>query len=113
MVYYCAYGICRNSNLKRPDLSFHTFPSEPKRRKKWTECCQRKDKEFKVTQHSSVCSLHFKKDDFKVTLTGRRMLKPTAVPNSIENVKKMEESTTSKRNVERGNGKTVFQFVNM
>ena len=81
MVYYCAVALCTNSSKNRPDLSFHTFPKDAKRRRVWKIFCRRADKEFKISRHSSVCKEHFKEDDFRKTLTGRVELKNTVKPS--------------------------------
>ncbi len=36
---------------------------------------------FRITERTKICSLHFKVDDFKKSLTGRRTLKDEAVPS--------------------------------
>lgn len=81
MVYYCAVALCTNSSKNRPDLSFHIFPKDAKRRRVWKIFCRRADKEFKISRHSSICKEHFKEDDFRKTLTGRVELKNTVKPS--------------------------------
>ena len=82
MVYYytCAVALCTNSSKNRPDLSFHLFPKDAKRRRVWKIFCRRADKEF-ISRHSSICKEHFKEDDFRKTLTGRVELKNTVNPS--------------------------------
>ena len=36
---------------------------------------------FRITERTKICSLHFKADDFKKSLTGRRTLKDEAIPS--------------------------------
>ena len=39
-------------------------PEAAKRRKKWVDFVKRKRAKWEPTRHSSICSQHFKKDDF-------------------------------------------------
>lgn len=90
MVYYCAVALCTNGSLKNPGLSFHAFPGEKKRRRMWKIFCRRAD-QFEVSSNSTICCQHFKVDDFKRTLTKRRVLKPTAFPSIFQSTTGHEE----------------------
>lgn len=61
-------------------MSWHCIPGEPKLRKAWLVAIKR-DPPFNIST-ASVCSKHFKEDDFlKNIASGRRMLTDTAVPS--------------------------------
>jgi hypothetical protein len=64
-------------------ISFHKFPEDEELFRKWIVAIRRDiGKEFKVTEHTRVCSRHFKSRDYVASLTGRkRTLKTTAVPS--------------------------------
>jgi len=64
-------------------ISFHKFPEDRELFRKWIVAIQRDvGKEFRVTDHTRVCSRHFKLSDYLASLTGRKKnLKPTAVPS--------------------------------
>ena len=63
---HCAVYGCRNSNVKDKDkgISLHTFPKESTLRNKWAFAMNRKG--FQPNNSSSVCSVHFKPEDFEV-----------------------------------------------
>ena len=86
---HCCVPGCSNRRDKHPDLSFHTFPlGNEALRKRWIAGIRRDEgADFKVTQSTVVCSIHFASDDFIVHpgeagLKKRvcRRLKPGAVP---------------------------------
>ena len=60
-------------------ISFHTFPEEKQLFMKWIVAIRRDiGKHFHVTEHTRVCSRHFKPSDYLPSLAGRkRTLKPT------------------------------------
>uniref|UniRef100_A0A3Q3JKN7 THAP-type domain-containing protein n=1 Tax=Monopterus albus TaxID=43700 RepID=A0A3Q3JKN7_MONAL len=55
----------RNARTKEQGITFHTFPKDKVRRKAWTLALRRKD--FVPSNHSVVCSCHFKPEDFDTT----------------------------------------------
>lgn len=59
---HCSAYQCSNRRSKRPDLSFHAFPSDPAVRAKWVQAVRRA--EFVVTQGKCLCSEHFTSDCF-------------------------------------------------
>ena len=62
---YCAANDCSNSNKdKDKGISLHTFPKESTLRNKWAFAMNRKG--FQPNNYSSVCSVHFKPEDFEV-----------------------------------------------
>ena len=87
--YYCAVPQCGNRSTDKT-LSFHRFPVEPIRLKKWIIAIKRDiGVNFQVTTHTRVCSSHFRKEDYlptsgsdpSDTSTQRRQLVPCAVPS--------------------------------
>ncbi|KAL4153523.1 hypothetical protein QTP88_001356 [Uroleucon formosanum] len=80
MVNYCTAFNCTSSSDVRGDLSFHKFPLKEKERlQKWVHAVRRKD--FKPTSSSTLCSLHFNKNDFYLAVvSGKQMLKKSAIP---------------------------------
>jgi len=47
----------------------------------WLTTIQKKIKNFTRTEHSVLCSQHFTEDCFTITSSGKRYLKPNAVPS--------------------------------
>jgi len=81
----CAAAFCKNNaeNVKKRGLNitFHSFPSDDSL-PKWIDFCKR-DEHWKPTKISTVCSLHFKPDDYQMaksslpqTLPVLKRLKP-------------------------------------
>lgn len=64
-------------------ISFHKFPEDRELFRKWIVAIRRDvGKEFRVTDHTRVCSRHLKSSDYLTSVTGRKKsLKPTAVPS--------------------------------
>ena len=60
-----AYGCNNNSKeCKDKGISLHMFPKDPTLREQWAFAMKRKG--FKPTKNSSVCSVHFRPEDFEV-----------------------------------------------
>uniref|UniRef100_A0A453YZ31 THAP-type domain-containing protein n=1 Tax=Anopheles gambiae TaxID=7165 RepID=A0A453YZ31_ANOGA len=89
----CAAAFCKNNaeNVKKRGLNitFHSFPSDDSL-PKWIDFCKR-DEHWKPTKISTVCSLHFKPDDYQMaksslpqTLPVLKRLKPYAIPSLIQ-----------------------------
>ena len=66
---YCAANGCSNIH-KDKGISLHMFPKDPTLKEKWLFAMNRKG--FQPTKSSSVCSVHFKPEDFEV---GEKSLK--------------------------------------
>ena len=60
-------------------MSFHAFPKTGEKRGRHFSC-RHADKQFEVSPHSTICSLHFTPDDFK-KLTNITKLKFIATPS--------------------------------
>ena len=85
MPQHCCVPGCKKK-VKEEDgvkISFHKFPEDRKLFRKWIVAIRRDvGKEFRVTDHTRVCSRRFKSSDYLTSLTGReKSLKPTAVPS--------------------------------
>ncbi|CAH8542980.1 unnamed protein product [Schistosoma bovis] len=83
----CCFAGCHNRTDDGRGLSFFRFPRrDAARTASWIKACGRK--EFVPSQHSRVCSQHFKYDDFERDIRSELMvighkrlrLKETAVP---------------------------------
>ena len=100
MVYKCAAFGCKSGSKSNTDdscVTFYAFPSDPQLREKWIKANPRKD--FVVTKHSRLCSLHFHSSDFVDVRTDtnksraqqksgtplRRILKNGVVPSVFHN----------------------------
>ena len=63
-------------------VSHFKFPDDPLRRKKWIHAIRRDEGVyFQIQEWTKVCSRHFREYDFIKTLSGRRDLRPNAVPS--------------------------------
>ncbi|XP_073708797.1 uncharacterized protein e2f6 isoform X2 [Garra rufa] len=81
---HCCVPLCSASSKFNSVLSFHSFPTDEERRKKWICNIQRKD--LIITSHMRVCSRHFESENMKEPSTpkGRRVLKKGAVPTLFQ-----------------------------
>ncbi|XP_039286978.1 peroxynitrite isomerase THAP4 isoform X2 [Nilaparvata lugens] len=82
----CAYG-CTNSFRKNVDaknkISFHHFPKDPETRKKWILAT--KWKNFNPNEHTYICSVHFKFEDYYPRYaSGLRKLRENVVPSIFD-----------------------------
>ncbi|XP_035239884.1 uncharacterized protein LOC118208975 [Anguilla anguilla] len=78
---WCCVPMCKNSKQKQPYLSFHCFPEEKDRRRKWVQAIRREEGPlFKITKSTHVCSLHFKEGDVYLTPGGINRVRGDAVP---------------------------------
>ncbi|XP_013141853.1 PREDICTED: zinc finger protein 665-like isoform X2 [Papilio polytes] len=87
----CIVQNCTNDTkrtTKRHGITFHMFPKEASLRTKWLEALGKMDWEPKY--RSSVCSEHFRSEDFYKTKFGLRKIKNGAIPvheqDSIEDL---------------------------
>ena len=63
-------------------VSHFKFPDDPLRRKKWIHAIRRDEGVyFQIQEWTKVCSRHFREYDFIKKLSGRRDLRPNAVPS--------------------------------
>uniref|UniRef100_A0A2S2PFK7 THAP domain-containing protein 2 n=1 Tax=Schizaphis graminum TaxID=13262 RepID=A0A2S2PFK7_SCHGA len=74
----CIKPTLKSSNSK---ISFHVFPTCPKKRLVWIQRCKLMNQE--VLPRHKICSFHFKPTCFKVNAK-RRILHPDAVPTIFE-----------------------------
>lgn len=63
-------------------ISFFRFPKDESRRKLWENKIRRKD--FKVTDHTYICSKHFTVENFDSNKFGGTWLKKDAIPTIFE-----------------------------
>ncbi|KPJ07591.1 hypothetical protein RR48_11147 [Papilio machaon] len=81
----CSVQNCTNDTkrtTKSDGITFHMFPREPSLRTKWIEALSIMDWEPK--DRSTVCSEHFRSEDFYETKCGLRKIKTGAVPVVIQ-----------------------------
>ena len=89
----CVPGCVSNSKAAQcADVSFHSFPTDPSRRRAWIGRVRRDvGPHFSLNSHTKVCSRHFQEHDFYpgdrrrsgVICHERRKLKPDAVPSTF------------------------------
>lgn len=79
---HCCVPLCSASGRYNTSISFHRFPKDARIRAKWVHRVRRTG--FTVTQHTKVCSRHFKPDDIQISEKGRRALVAGAVPSLFE-----------------------------
>lgn len=81
---HCCVPLCSASSKFNSVLSFHSFPTDEERCKKWI--CNIRRKDLIIPSHIRVCSRHFKREDVKEPSTpkGRRLLKKGAVPTLFQ-----------------------------
>ncbi|XP_076002817.1 uncharacterized protein LOC142995593 isoform X2 [Genypterus blacodes] len=91
-VHFClAYG-CDSSSYVHTQLSFHRFPKEPERRRRWLAVAQRDEGSLRT--NSYLCSRHFEPSCFTLK-DGQLALTQDAVPTIIP-VTAQEEEVTDK-----------------
>ena len=95
MVKYYTVAVCRNGNHNRPELTYFTFPEEHDRRRKWVAFCKRADKKFKNLVDPKICSMHFKKTDVNVSISGRKSV--TGCPTIFDPTSTKKTSARAKR----------------
>lgn len=72
MVTGCAVALCHNRSKKRPDLSYLCFPARPNEWQNWEVFCKWADKKFKTLGNLRIYSLHFKKSDIEISVSGSK-----------------------------------------
>ena len=100
MVKYCAVAVCRNGTHNRLDLAYFAFPEDNTLQRKWIAFCKRADKKFKSLVDPRICSLHFKKTEVTVSVSGRKTVTgcPTIfAPTSTKTTTSARENRHEKR----------------
>ena len=87
---YCSVLNCKNGHYNRPDLAYFTFPKLPRERLDvWLQFCCRNDRSFRrngrkaksgTDNNLRICSVHFRPEQLKKSLTGRCRLIEGANP---------------------------------
>ena len=72
MVKYFAVALCQNGPHNRPDLAYFAFPEDNARQRERIVFCKRAGKKFKSLVDPRIFSLHFKKMDVTVSVSGRK-----------------------------------------
>lgn len=80
---FCSSHVARSKADGEPSVSFHEFPVTDIR-EAWIKAISREGPDKMLWQPhetAKVCSIHFKLEDYKEGMKGRRRLKPNAVPS--------------------------------
>ncbi|KAM9327590.1 uncharacterized protein KZ484_019055 [Pholidichthys leucotaenia] len=86
----CAHASCKNTAGKGSRFSFHRFPKNEERRRRWTHL-MRRHKDWKPSQYDIVCSAHFREEDFD--RTGQTVRLRDGVEPSVKVPKHLQVST--------------------
>uniref|UniRef100_T1IW91 THAP-type domain-containing protein n=1 Tax=Strigamia maritima TaxID=126957 RepID=T1IW91_STRMM len=95
----CSVPYCKSAKRKTIGISFHEFPSKEPRRSRWIKIIQNldgNDHTWQPSDHSVICGLHFRPEDFK-TNCKHFILLPEAVPNVFNDTSKNHLVKTRKR----------------
>lgn len=76
----CVSGCGNHTGSSSAGISFHKFPTSTELRKRWVSAIGR-DSDWAPSKWSSVCTVHFKPDDFDKGLLERSQLRSDAVPS--------------------------------
>lgn len=104
---YCSILQCKNvstkTNLSVGGVSFHRYPKDPNTKEKWIDATGRVN--WMPVKSSTVCSAHFREDEFYLSIKGYRYLKTNVYPTqkvvkyiSEENDATADLSTKQKNN---------------
>ncbi|XDV13807.1 hypothetical protein PO909_002134, partial [Leuciscus waleckii] len=77
--HHCCVPLCTAGGRFNTTLSFHSFPKELNLRAQWLVKIRREG--FTPTTNSRVCSRHFEKEEIVISSSGKRCLRPKAVPS--------------------------------
>ncbi|CAK1595386.1 unnamed protein product [Parnassius mnemosyne] len=113
----CILRYCKNYSKRTTKYSngvtFHKFPRPGhEKREQWIKFVQtnRSEDTWLPSDHTCICSEHFREEDFYLTKTGRRYLTKSAVPfeklSSEDNQHNI--SSTSFLNVEVSDSESIF-----
>lgn len=97
-------------------FSFCRFPKDEARRKVWENKMRRKD--FKVTDHTYICSKHFTADNFDKTKFGGTWLKKDAMPTIFEFSEKHDKprrkrKLSTEENVDNSREGKILNSINL
>ncbi|XP_050422283.1 52 kDa repressor of the inhibitor of the protein kinase-like isoform X2 [Adelges cooleyi] len=84
----CCFNKCTNSSRSTQNLSFHKFPTNESLCKQWVELCQNDKVIQKFKNHGSsqvsksfrICSEHFKREDYVLWTTKKKVLHKGSIP---------------------------------
>jgi len=77
--HHCCVPLCTAGGRFNTTLSFHSFPKELNLRAQWLVKIRREG--FTPTTNSRVCSRHFEQEEIVISSSGKRCLRPKAVPS--------------------------------
>nr|XP_034836860.1 THAP domain-containing protein 5-like [Maniola hyperantus] len=113
----CILRYCKNYSQKvkksSDGVTFHKFPRPGhEKREQWIKFVQndRSEETWLPSEHTSICSEHFREEDCYMTKTGRRYLKKYAVP--VEKLHNSEDKqympSTSLLDVHISDSESIF-----
>ncbi|XP_039274666.2 THAP domain-containing protein 2-like [Styela clava] len=95
---HCCVPLCNGDRRYSPNLSFHSFPKDVKRKRAWIVNIRREPgKYFQVTRSTRVCGKHFRPEDIYESPSGRRLLHYNSVPSIFSWTKSVPERPLPKR----------------
>ena len=83
----CCVPKCHQKGVKSisstgESVSFFAFPKSPIRRKQWIHAIRREEgKQWLITRDMKVCSLHFRREDIRTSINGRKYVAEGGVPS--------------------------------
>ncbi|RVE53005.1 hypothetical protein evm_002303 [Chilo suppressalis] len=99
----CAVVNCKNMSKVvcrvRGDVSYHRFPRDSNTKEKWIEATGNKD--WFPTKHSTICSVHFKEDDYVSTKKRRLFEKAYPTIQIVKTTSSEEEINQPSRTLEK------------
>ncbi|CAG5037469.1 unnamed protein product [Parnassius apollo] len=112
----CILRYCKNYSKRTTKFSdgvtFHKFPRPGhEKREQWIKFVQnnRSEDTWLPSEHTCICSVHFREEDFYLTKTGRRYLKKSAVPfEKLSSEDNRNTSPTSLLNVDVSDSESIF-----
>ena len=111
---HCSVPGCRSGYERKHEekakVSFHKFPDDFEKRRKWVRAIQRDESNWKPSSQSRVCSLHFREEDYvesrdtnaarrkkRESIRCRWSLRKEAVPSVLPSLPKYLTATPSFR----------------
>ncbi|RVE51214.1 hypothetical protein evm_004179 [Chilo suppressalis] len=99
----CAVVNCNNTSKVvcrvRGDVSYHRFPRDSNTKEKWIDATGNKD--WFPTKHSTICSMHFKEDDYVSTKKRRLFEKAYPTIQIVKTTSSEEEINQPSRTLEK------------
>ncbi|XP_063835162.1 uncharacterized protein LOC135084285 isoform X7 [Ostrinia nubilalis] len=75
----CAVLYCKNYSGHTRNVSYHAFPVDPNRRRKWIDAVRRQNTWIPTKNHC-ICSIHFAEECYNANSTKQRKLHKDSIP---------------------------------